>query len=116
MTFAVVSCSSAFSVLCLCNHRCSRLEMVCNLFEILQVSDFIFIFPSPSIVDNSCSPAGAHPSGQIGEHPKGRPENLLPLLAHMGVGRVDASTLQVFGNDYPTPYVPSDRCRTESLN
>ncbi|KAJ7896314.1 hypothetical protein B0H14DRAFT_2679021 [Mycena olivaceomarginata] len=49
------------------------------------------------------NPAGAHPSGQIGEHPKGRPENLLPLLAHMGVGRVDASTLQVFGNDYPTP-------------
>jgi len=49
------------------------------------------------------NPAGAHPSGQIGEHPKGRPENLLPLLAHMGVGRVDASKLQVFGNDYPTP-------------
>jgi hypothetical protein len=47
MTFAVVSCSSAFSVLCLCNHRCSRLEMVCNLFEILQVSDFIFIFLHP---------------------------------------------------------------------
>ncbi|KAJ6609332.1 THO complex subunit 1 transcription elongation factor-domain-containing protein [Mycena sp. CBHHK59/15] len=49
------------------------------------------------------SPAGAHPSGQIGEDPKGRPGNLLPLLAHMAVGRVDASTLKVFGNDYPTP-------------
>ncbi|KAJ7040243.1 THO complex subunit 1 transcription elongation factor-domain-containing protein [Mycena alexandri] len=49
------------------------------------------------------NPAGAHPSGQIGEDPKGRPGNLLPLLAHMAVGRVDASTLTVFGNDYPTP-------------
>jgi len=49
------------------------------------------------------NPAGAHPSGQIGEHPKGRPGNLLPLLAHMAIGRVDAKTLQVFGNDYPTP-------------
>ncbi|KAJ7109844.1 UDP-glucose epimerase [Mycena epipterygia] len=49
------------------------------------------------------NPAGAHPSGQIGEDPKGRPGNLLPLLAHMAVGRVDAKTLKVFGNDYPTP-------------
>ncbi|KAJ7204388.1 THO complex subunit 1 transcription elongation factor-domain-containing protein [Mycena pura] len=49
------------------------------------------------------NPAGAHPSGLIGEDPKGRPGNLLPLLAHMAVGRVDASTLKVFGNDYPTP-------------
>ncbi|KAJ7897244.1 THO complex subunit 1 transcription elongation factor-domain-containing protein [Mycena olivaceomarginata] len=49
------------------------------------------------------NPAGAHPSGQIGEDPKGRPGNLLPLLAHMAIGRVDATTLKVFGNDYPTP-------------
>jgi len=49
------------------------------------------------------SPAGAHPSGQIGEDPKGRPGNLLPLLALMAVGRVKESTLKVFGNDYPTP-------------
>ncbi|KAH9046953.1 THO complex subunit 1 transcription elongation factor-domain-containing protein [Lactarius deliciosus] len=43
------------------------------------------------------NPAGAHPT------PRGRPGNLLPLLAHMAVGRVNESTLQVFGNDYPTP-------------
>ncbi|KAG1839472.1 THO complex subunit 1 transcription elongation factor-domain-containing protein [Suillus tomentosus] len=49
------------------------------------------------------NPAGAHPSGLIGEDPRGRPGNLLPLLAHMAIGRVDAATLQVFGNDYPTP-------------
>jgi hypothetical protein len=51
------------------------------------------------------NPAGAHPSGLIGEDPRGRPGNLLPLLAHMAVGRVKESTLQIFGNDYPTPYV-----------
>lgn len=49
------------------------------------------------------SPAGAHPSGLIGEDPRGRPGNLLPLLAHMAVGRVKDAKLQVFGNDYPTP-------------
>jgi aldose 1-epimerase len=49
------------------------------------------------------SPAGAHPSGLIGEDPRGRPGNLLPLLAHMAVGRVKDDKLRVFGNDYPTP-------------
>ncbi|KAH9056853.1 hypothetical protein EDB87DRAFT_1675852 [Lactarius vividus] len=49
------------------------------------------------------NPAGAHPSGLIGEDPRGRPGNLLPLLAHMAIGRVNESTLQVFGDDYPTP-------------
>ena len=66
-----------------------------------------------SVLFNCCrlrlchSPAGAHPSGMIGEDPLGRPGNLLPLLAHMAVGRVSESTLKVFGNDYPTPYVVS---------
>ncbi|KIJ22219.1 hypothetical protein PAXINDRAFT_160129 [Paxillus involutus ATCC 200175] len=49
------------------------------------------------------NPAGAHPSGLIGEDPRGRPGNLLPLLAHMAIGRVKDATLKVFGNDYPTP-------------
>ncbi|THH10389.1 hypothetical protein EW145_g1365 [Phellinidium pouzarii] len=48
------------------------------------------------------NPAGAHPSGFFGEEPKGRPGNLLPLLAHMACGRVKEDTLKVFGNDYPT--------------
>lgn len=48
------------------------------------------------------NPAGAHPSGLIGEEPRGRPGNLFPLLAHMAVGRVPPD-LKVFGNDYPTP-------------
>jgi UDP-glucose 4-epimerase len=74
--------------------------------------------PSPSVTSSeshrplhgthlitSLSPAGAHPSGKIGEDPRGRPGNLLPLLAHMAVGRVKEDTLKVFGNDYPTPCV-----------
>ncbi|KAF8511273.1 UDP-glucose 4-epimerase [Hysterangium stoloniferum] len=48
------------------------------------------------------NPAGAHPSGQIGEDPRGRPGNLLPLLSQMAVGRISDPILQVFGNDYPT--------------
>ncbi|EJC98820.1 UDP-glucose 4-epimerase [Fomitiporia mediterranea MF3/22] len=48
------------------------------------------------------NPAGAHPSGLFGEEPKGRPGNLLPLLAHMACGRIKEDTLKVFGNDYPT--------------
>ncbi|WVR08458.1 UDP-glucose 4-epimerase GalE [Kwoniella sp. DSM 27419] len=48
------------------------------------------------------NPAGAHPSGKLGEEPRGRPGNLLPLLAQMAVGRVK-SDLKVFGTDFPTP-------------
>lgn len=48
------------------------------------------------------NPAGSHPSGLIGEDPRGRPGNLLPLLAQMAVGKFPEG-LKVFGNDYPTP-------------
>lgn len=47
------------------------------------------------------NPIGAHPSGRIGEDPKGIPNNLLPYIAQVAVGRRDH--LNVFGNDYPTP-------------
>ncbi|KAG8927558.1 UDP-glucose-4-epimerase [Tulasnella sp. 419] len=49
------------------------------------------------------NPAGAHPSGRIGEDPRGRPGNLLPLLSQMAIGRVKDVELKVFGNDFPTP-------------
>ncbi|KAM0754354.1 UDP-glucose 4-epimerase [Meredithblackwellia eburnea MCA 4105] len=49
------------------------------------------------------NPAGAHPSGLIGEDPVGRPGNLLPLLAQIAVGKIEPQSLKVFGNDYPTP-------------
>ncbi|KAG0150343.1 hypothetical protein CROQUDRAFT_668642 [Cronartium quercuum f. sp. fusiforme G11] len=47
------------------------------------------------------NPAGAHPSGLIGEDPVGRPGNLLPLLAQMAVGKIPHD-LKVNGSDYPT--------------
>lgn len=47
------------------------------------------------------NPAGAHPSGQIGEDPQGEPANLVPYAMQVGVGR--RPTLQVYGDDYPTP-------------
>ena len=47
------------------------------------------------------NPVGAHPSGLMGEDPQGIPNNLMPFLAQVAVGRREV--LQVFGNDYPTP-------------
>jgi UDP-glucose 4-epimerase len=46
------------------------------------------------------NPIGAHASGRIGEDPRGVPNNLLPYVAQVAVGR--RARLQVFGNDYPT--------------
>jgi UDP-glucose 4-epimerase len=46
------------------------------------------------------NPVGAHPSGQIGEDPNGIPNNLLPYITQVAVGKL--SQLCVFGNDYPT--------------
>ena len=47
------------------------------------------------------NPVGAHESGRIGEDPRGVPNNLMPYVAQVAVGR--RPFLQVFGNDYPTP-------------
>lgn len=47
------------------------------------------------------NPVGAHPSGTMGEDPKGIPNNLMPFIAQVAVGR--RAELAVFGNDYPTP-------------
>jgi UDP-glucose 4-epimerase len=47
------------------------------------------------------NPAGAHPSGLIGEDPRGIPNNLMPFVAQVAVGRREK--LAVFGDDYPTP-------------
>lgn len=47
------------------------------------------------------NPVGAHPSGLIGEDPLGTPNNLMPFVAQVAVGRQDS--LYVFGDDYPTP-------------
>ncbi|MCI1191244.1 UDP-glucose 4-epimerase GalE [Calidifontimicrobium sp. SYSU G02091] len=47
------------------------------------------------------NPVGAHESGLIGEDPRDTPNNLMPYVAQVAVGR--RAKLQVFGNDYPTP-------------
>ncbi|PJG57823.1 UDP-glucose 4-epimerase GalE [Aeromonas cavernicola] len=46
------------------------------------------------------NPVGAHESGLIGEDPNGIPNNLLPYISQVGVGKLNE--LGVFGNDYPT--------------
>ncbi len=46
------------------------------------------------------NPVGAHESGLIGEDPSGIPNNLMPFVAQVAIGKRDK--LQVFGNDYPT--------------
>ena len=47
------------------------------------------------------NPIGAHKSGLIGEDPKGIPNNLLPYVAQVAIGKLEC--LGVFGNDYDTP-------------
>lgn len=46
------------------------------------------------------NPIGAHPSGRIGENPNGIPNNLMPYITQVAVGKRER--LGVFGNDYPT--------------
>ena len=47
------------------------------------------------------NPVGAHASGTIGEDPSGIPNNLMPYIAQVAVGKLEK--LRVFGDDYPTP-------------
>ncbi|CNC97853.1 UDP-glucose 4-epimerase [Yersinia frederiksenii] len=46
------------------------------------------------------NPVGAHPSGLIGEDPNGKPNNLLPFITQVAIGKLPK--LAVYGNDYPT--------------
>lgn len=47
------------------------------------------------------NPVGAHESGRIGENPFGTPNNLMPFISQVAVGRLER--LMVYGKDYPTP-------------
>ncbi|WIA14271.1 hypothetical protein OEZ85_002805 [Tetradesmus obliquus] len=47
------------------------------------------------------NPVGAHPSGDLGEHPVGIPNNLMPYVQQVALGQREF--LRVFGGDYPTP-------------
>lgn len=58
--------------------------------------------PGVSVVNlRYFNPIGAHPSGLIGEDPSGIPNNLMPYISQVAVGRRDH--LNIFGNDYDTP-------------
>jgi hypothetical protein len=80
-------------------------------FEVLQsnwyVSSDYALVPTrvrsqPDRADDAASLLiGAHPSGKIGEDPQGIPNNLMPFIAQVCVGRREK--LSVFGDDYDTP-------------
>ena len=57
------------------------------------------------------TPIGAHPSGKIGEDPQGIPNNLMPYVSQVAVGRRECLT--IFGNDYPTP---DGTCRRDYIH
>ena len=57
------------------------------------------------------NPIGAHPSGRMGEDPQGIPNNLMPYVAQVAVGRRDHLT--IFGNDYPPP---DGTCRCDYIH
>lgn len=57
------------------------------------------------------NPIGAHPSGRIGEDPQGIPNNLMPYVSQVAVGRREKLT--IYGKDYPTP---DGTCRRDYIH
>jgi UDP-glucose 4-epimerase len=66
-------------------------------------SDPYFLTPISfkAVLLRYCNPVGAHESGMFGEDPNGIPNNLMPYVSQVALGRLPQ--LAVFGNDYPTP-------------
>lgn len=78
-----------------------------KILEDLSYSD-----PSWQIINlRYFNPIGAHPSGEIGEDPQGVPNNLMPFISQVAVGRREK--LIVFGGDYDTP---DGTCRRDYLH
>ncbi len=71
--------------------------MIENILKDLYVSDPTFNI----VLLRYFNPIGAHPSGLIGEDPNGIPNNLVPYITQVAVGKLPR--INVFGNDYPTP-------------
>lgn len=81
-----------------CTNPYGWTKYVCE--QILR--DYVVADPSWSVVLlRYFNPIGAHESGLIGEDPKGIPNNLVPYVAQVAVGKLAA--VGVFGDDYPTP-------------
>jgi UDP-glucose 4-epimerase len=74
----------------------SNTKQICE--EIIE--DVAKITPLRSIILRYFNPIGAHESGLIGELPIGKPNNLIPFLTQVAIGK--QKTLDVFGNDYDT--------------
>lgn len=73
-----------------------------KLFNEQILSDFAAANPEMNVgLLRYFNPVGAHPSGEIGEDPKGIPNNLMPFIQQVAVGK--RPHLSIFGSDYPTP-------------
>ncbi len=73
-----------------------------KLFQERILSDICAADPSLNVaLLRYFNPIGAHESGLIGEDPNGIPNNLVPYIAQVAVGKL--KELHVYGNDYPTP-------------
>lgn len=71
-------------------------------FQEQILKDYIFTHPKMSVaILRYFNPVGAHPSGLLGENPKGIPNNLFPYL--LKVVSKDYECLHIFGNNYNTP-------------
>jgi UDP-glucose 4-epimerase len=65
------------------------------------LADVTIAFPLDAVLLRYFNPVGAHPSGSLGEDPNGIPNNLVPFVMQVAVGRLDK--VRVFGGDYETP-------------
>jgi len=76
--------------------------MVEDILKDLSAADKLTEEPSPwnIILLRYFNPIGAHESGSIGEDPNGIPNNLIPYVSQVAVGKLEQ--LSVYGNDYPT--------------
>ena len=78
-------------------------SMLEDILSDLNVADVKLGDPKPwnVVLLRYFNPIGAHPSGLMGEDPSGIPNNLMPYITQVAVGKRDK--LHVFGNDYDTP-------------
>ena len=82
-------------------------SMIEQILETMTTSD-----PQWSVISlRYFNPIGAHPSGRMGEDPTGIPNNLMPFIAQVAVGR--RKKLHIFGGDYPTP---DGTCRRDYIH
>ena len=85
----------------------NNLNCTLNILDVMRRYDcHNIIFSSSATVYGDpasvpINPIGAHPSGKIGEDPNGIPNNLVPYIAKVAVGKLEK--VHVYGNDYPTP-------------